>query len=113
MDARAAFLGPALSAALADIPMRHVLEIAGGSGAYACALVDRSPQLRATVFERAPVDSAARALLAERGYSDRIEVASGDMFTDPLPAHHDEQRRPGTETFDHQRPGIRRLVCAW
>jgi hypothetical protein len=35
------------------------------------------------------------------------------MFTDPLPAHHDEQRRPGTETFDHQRPGIRRLVCAW
>jgi hypothetical protein len=35
------------------------------------------------------------------------------MFTDPLPAHHDEQRRAGTETFDHQRPGIRRLVCAW
>jgi predicted O-methyltransferase YrrM len=89
MDARGAFLGPALAAALADLPARRVLDVAGSSGAYACALVDRDPRLRATVFERPPVDGAARALLAERGYDDRVEVASGDMFADALPPGHD------------------------
>jgi hypothetical protein len=89
MDARAGFLGPALAAALADIPARRVLDVAGGSGAYACALADRTPGLRATVFEREPVDAAARTLLAERGYGERITVTSGDMFTDPLPPEHD------------------------
>lgn len=79
MDARAAFLGPALAAALADVPARRVLDVAGGSGAYARALVDRAPGLSATVFERPPVDAEARALLAECGYRDRMTVTSGDM----------------------------------
>ena len=41
------------------------------------------------MFERPPVDAAARALLADRGYADRVDVATADMFVDPLPAHHD------------------------
>jgi SAM-dependent methyltransferase len=89
MDARAAFLGPALAAALEDMPARRVLDVGGGSGAYACALADRRPELRATIFERPPVDSAARTLLAARRYQERIEVAVGDMFTHPLPTDHD------------------------
>jgi hypothetical protein len=89
MDVRATFLGPALAAALADIPARRVLDVAGGSGAYARALVDRAPGLRATVFERPPVDAAARTQLAKRGHGDRITVASGDMIADPLPRDHD------------------------
>jgi predicted O-methyltransferase YrrM len=89
MDARGAFLGPALAAAVADIPARRVLDVGGSSGVYACALLDADPQLRATVFERAPVDQVARTLLADRGYSDRVEVITGDMFTNPLPMGHD------------------------
>jgi predicted O-methyltransferase YrrM len=89
MHARGMFLGPALATTLADIPARSVLDVGGSSGAYACALVDQRPDVHATVFERPPVDSAARTLLAERGYSDRVEVSSGDMFTDPLPGGHD------------------------
>ena len=89
MDARGAFLGPRLAAAIGDVPARRVLDIGGGSGAYAAALVDARPGLRATVFERPPVDGAARTLLADRGYGDRIDVAAGDMFADPLPAGHD------------------------
>jgi predicted O-methyltransferase YrrM len=89
MDARAAFLGPTLAATLRDIPARRVLDVGGSSGAYASALVDTRPGLRATVFERPPVDAAARTLLAERGYADRVDVATGDMFADPLPAGHD------------------------
>ena len=40
MDARARVLAPALAQALADVPARRVLDIAGGSGAYGCALLD-------------------------------------------------------------------------
>ena len=89
MDARAAFLGPRLATALSDIPAHRVLDVGGGSGAYACALIDGRPGMRATVLERPPVDAAARTLLAGRGYADRVEVATGDMFADPLPAGHD------------------------
>jgi hypothetical protein len=85
MDARGAFLAPALADALSDVSATRVLDVGGSSGIYACALVDRDPQLRATVLERSPVDQAARTLLADRGYSDRIDVIAADMFTDPFP----------------------------
>ncbi|MGH3916216.1 MAG: methyltransferase [Pseudonocardiaceae bacterium] len=89
MDARGAFLAPALAAVLDDLPAQRVLDVGGSSGSYACALLDRRPGTRAAVFERAPVDAAARILLAERGYDQRCEVLTGDMFTDALPAGYD------------------------
>lgn len=55
---------------------------------YATALVDAHPDRSATVVERVPVDTAARALLAERGYGDRVQVVAGDMFEE-LPGDHD------------------------
>jgi SAM-dependent methyltransferase len=89
MDARGAFLAPRLASVLADVPAGRVLDIGGGSGVYACALLGNDPKLRATVLERPPVDQAARTLLADRGYADRVQVVPGDMFTGPLPADHD------------------------
>lgn len=89
MDARGAFLGPALAAALDDLPAQRVLDVGGSSGIYACAVLDRRPGALATVFERAPVDAAARTVLADRGYHERIDVITGDMFTDPLPTGYD------------------------
>lgn len=89
MDARGAFLAPALAAVLDDLPAQRVLDVGGSSGIYACALLDRRPGTRAAVLERPPVDTAARTLLAERGYHQRCEVHTGDMFTDPLPAGYD------------------------
>lgn len=87
MDARARVLAPALATALAGVPARRVLDIAGGSGAYACALLDARPELRASVLERPPVDGVARTLLGRRGY-DSVEVVTGDMF-EGLPGGHD------------------------
>ncbi|MGH3942991.1 MAG: methyltransferase [Pseudonocardiaceae bacterium] len=89
MDARGAFLAPALATALDDLPAHRVLDVGGSSGSYACALLDRRPGAGAAVFERAPVDAAARLLLAERGYDQRCEVLTGDMFTDALPTGYD------------------------
>lgn len=97
MDARAAFLGPALaeaifeavSEAVAGLPACSVLDLGGGSGSYACALADRMPAVSAAVLERPPVDAAARALLASRGYADRVTVLTGDMFGGSLPGGYD------------------------
>jgi hypothetical protein len=87
MDARGGVLGPALARALAGLPVRRVLDVAGGSGVYACALLDSRPELEVSVLERPPVDAVTRALLHRRGY-DSIRVIAGDMFTG-LPAGHD------------------------
>jgi predicted O-methyltransferase YrrM len=89
MDARGAFLAPALAAALADVPVTALLDVGGSSGVYAAAVLADRPGVRGAVFERPPVDTAARTLLAARGLDDRIDVVSGDMFADPLPSGFD------------------------
>ncbi len=65
--------------------MGALLDVGGSSGVYATEVLRDRPTARAAVFERSPVDAAARILLRTRGMSNRIEVISGDMFTDPLP----------------------------
>jgi 3-hydroxy-5-methyl-1-naphthoate 3-O-methyltransferase len=94
MDARGRFLGPALARAVAELPMRRVLDIGGGSGVYLGAIAELLP-VTGAVFERAPVDTAARTLLTARGQAGRIDVITGDMFTDPLPGGFD------THLFSH------------
>lgn len=89
MDCRGFTLGPAMAQATPIGPRRRLLDVAGGSGIYACALVANHPGLTATVFERAPVDGITRRMVAKRGFADRVQVATGDMFRDPLPAGHD------------------------
>jgi SAM-dependent methyltransferase len=89
MDARGAYLAPALAEAIADLPVSALLDVGGSSGVYACAVVDRYPGARAAVLERPPVDEAARTLLHTRGHAERVTVISGDMFRDPLPTGFD------------------------
>ena len=89
MDCRGFTLGPAMAKAAPIGTRTRLLDIAGGSGVYACALVANHPKLTATVFERPPVDGIARKMIAKRGFQDRVDVAAGDMFKDPLPAGYD------------------------
>ena len=89
MDCRGVYLGAAMAKVL-DLGQRsRLLDIAGGSGIYACAITARHPQVRATVFDRPPVDQIARTLIAKRGAAERVSVIAGDMFTDPLPGGFD------------------------
>ena len=85
MDCRGVFLAPAMAERIDCRKQHHLLDVAGGSGIYSCAMVARHPHLRATILERPPVDAIARKSLAERGFADRISVRVGDMFTDPFP----------------------------
>lgn len=89
MDCRGLYLGAALAQKLDTRGRTRLLDIAGGSGIYACALTARHPHLAATVFERPPVDRIARTMIAKRGCAGKVSVVAGDMFTDPLPAGHD------------------------
>jgi len=89
MDCRGFYLGAAMARALDPRGATRLLDIAGGSGIYACAMVARHPQLEATVFERPPVDQIARRLIAKRGCGEKVSVVAGDMFKDPLPAGYD------------------------
>jgi hypothetical protein len=88
MDARGAVLAPALASVLADLPCTGALDVGGGSGVYARALVAARAELRAAVLERPPVDAAARTILRDHG-EERVEVITGDMFTEPLPTGFD------------------------
>jgi predicted O-methyltransferase YrrM len=89
MDCRGAFLGPALAGKLDCSRHHRLLDIAGGSGVYACAIVARHPHLSACVLEKQPVDSLARRSLAARGFANRVGVLVGDMFVEALPVGFD------------------------
>ncbi len=89
MDCRGAYLGPKLAATLDASKHHRLLDIAGGSGVYACAIVARHPHLRASVLEKIPVDALTRRSLATRGFADRVEVLVGDMFASALPTGFD------------------------
>src|SRR4030095_12510738 len=56
VDWRGRLLAQSLAASLDLGTQRRLLDVAGGSGIYACALAARFPLLRATVLDKAPVD---------------------------------------------------------
>jgi SAM-dependent methyltransferase len=89
MDCRGFYLGPAMAKQVDARGRRRLLDIAGGSGIFACAIVAQHPHLAATVFERPPVDRIAATMIRQRGYADRVTVVAGDMFADPLPTGFD------------------------
>lgn len=68
---------------------RRLLDVGGASGTYTLAFLAVSPDLRATVFDRPPVIEMARERLTNAGVIDRVTLAPGDFYTDPLPTGHD------------------------
>jgi hypothetical protein len=85
MDCRGLYLGRALADTLDLRNHTAVLDIAGGSGVYACCLVERHAHLEATVLERPPVDDVATRAIADRGFAGRVAVHTADMLADELP----------------------------
>jgi predicted O-methyltransferase YrrM len=89
MDCRGLLSAQALAKHL-DLGDRHrLLDIAGGSGIYACSIVAHVPALTASVLEKPPVDRIARRAIERRGFAGRVDVVAGDMLTDPLPSDYD------------------------
>ena len=64
---------------------QYLLDIAGGSGIYACCIAAAHPHIKASVLEKPPVDQVARECIARRGCAARVDVVAGDMFAGALP----------------------------
>lgn len=89
MHCRGLYHGPALARLLDLGGRRRLLDIAGGSGVYACSILAKHRSLTASVFEKPPVDQITRRYISELGFTKRAGVISGDMFADRLPAGYD------------------------
>jgi predicted nicotinamide N-methyase len=109
MDCRGVYLAQAVAKSVDLSRRRHLLDIAGGSGIYACSLVTHYPQLAATVFEKPPVDRIAARAIANRGCSGKVKVVAGDMLTGALPADADVHLYSNV-LHDWDEPVVRRLL---
>lgn len=67
---------------------RHsrILDIGGGSGAFAIAVAKRVAGPRLTVFDLPNVVTRTAEAVEREGLSDRIDAQGGDFFRDPLPS---------------------------
>lgn len=110
MDCRGLLLGPALARKVDLAGQRAVLDVAGGSGIYACALTLRHAHLRAAVLEKPPVDRIARECIARQGCAERVEVIAGDMFAGAWPTGFDTHLLSNV-LHDWDEPVVRELLA--
>lgn len=110
MDCRGVLLGPALAKRVDLSEHTSLLDIAGGSGIYACSLVARHAHLRAAVFEKPPVDRVCRASIEKRGFGGKVEVLAGDMFADAWPIGFDVHLISNV-LHDWEEPTVRDLLA--
>ncbi|GAC1351015.1 MAG: methyltransferase [Polyangiales bacterium] len=65
---------------------KHLLDIAGGSGAHTIGVLTRWPALRSTVLDRPSVLGVTRAMLSDRGLDERAQTRAFDIWRDPFPS---------------------------
>lgn len=65
--------------------VEHLVDVGGASGAFAIALAEQFPELRATVLDLPPVEPIAEDYFEESGLSDRLSFQAGNFWEDPLP----------------------------
>lgn len=66
-----------------------LLDVGGGSGAFAIALCERNPRLRATILDFPAVIDIAREYRRDAGLSDRIALLAGDAVQRSWPPGQD------------------------
>ena len=84
MHSRATANAPESVACLDLRGVRRVLDVGGGSGAFAVAFAAAGPGIRATVFDLPNVIPLARSYVGRSGLRDRVDFATGDYARDEL-----------------------------
>ena len=64
---------------------RMMLDVGGGSGAHSIGAVLRWPDLKATIFDLAPVCEITSEFAAAQQLESRIATHAGDMWNEPFP----------------------------
>lgn len=67
----------------------RVLDVGGGSGAFAMAMARVKQDLKATVFDLPGIIPITRRYIEEAGLSHRIDTVAGDYLSDELPSGYD------------------------
>ena len=102
---------------------RHMLDIAGGSGAHSIGAVLKWPNLKATILDIAPVCEVAQEYIDHHGLQERISTAVSSMWDDSFPSadlhfysliYHnydaDKNRFLTKKSFDSLEPGGRLII---
>jgi predicted O-methyltransferase YrrM len=84
MHWRASQHAPTVVAALDVSSVCRVLDVGGGSGAYAMAFARAKADLQAVVFDLPGVVPLAQQYIDRSGFSDRVRVVAGDYDVDAL-----------------------------
>lgn len=62
-----------------------VVDVGGGHGRLLAAILDAAPNARGILFDQPQVVAGAPVELAEHGVTDRVRIAMGSFFDDPIP----------------------------
>jgi precorrin-6B methylase 2 len=81
MDAYARSRGIEMADRLDFSQTRHLLDLGCGPGTYSMAIVERHPQIRATLLDLPGPIAEARRLAEARGMTDRLEFVAADAMT--------------------------------
>ncbi|MBD2249089.1 methyltransferase [Nostoc sp. FACHB-888] len=105
---------------------KHLLDIAGGSGAHSIGATLKWPKLKATILDIAPVCEVAQEYIVEYGLSEQITTEVRDMWNDPFPSadlhfysliYHnydlEKNRFLTKKSFDSLEPGGRIIIHQW
>ncbi len=82
MHRNAAFRAPMVVRAVGTQGVRRLIDIGGGSGAYAIAFAREKPDLEAEVFDLATVTPIAARNVEQAGLSGRVRTRTGDLRRD-------------------------------
>jgi cyclopropane fatty-acyl-phospholipid synthase-like methyltransferase len=66
-------------------PYKTLCDVGGATGLLSILIAQRHPHMQCTSFDLPAVAPVARRTIATQELSDRISVAAGDFFEDPLP----------------------------
>lgn len=110
MDCRGVLLGPAMAKKLDLSESTALLDVAGGSGIYACSLVAKHPHLKASVLEKPPVDRICREAIEKQGFTGKVDVIAGDMFKIDWPQGFDLHLISNV-LHDWEEPTVRDLIA--
>jgi predicted O-methyltransferase YrrM len=89
MDYNARARAPLVVEAIGLEGVRRVLDLGGGSGAYAIAFAQASPEVEVDLLDLAPVLRIARRHIEHAGVADRVKTRVGDLCQESYGAGYD------------------------